>query len=58
MSDDLAKRGPQDAKLINVGESWELAYWTKKFGVSEEELKQAVQQVGTSAEAVGQHLKK
>lgn len=58
MSDDLANRGPQDARLVNVNESWELAYWTKKFGVSEDQLKQAVKQVGTSAEAVSKYFKK
>jgi hypothetical protein len=58
MSDNLSNRGPQDASKVNVGEEWEVAYWTKKFGVSAEQLKQAVKQVGTSAEALGQHFKK
>jgi ribosomal protein L11 len=58
MSDNLENRGPQDASKVNVGEVWEVAYWTKKFGVSADELKQAVKQVGTSAEALGQHFRK
>ena len=57
MSDNLNNRGPQDASKVNVGEEWEVAYWTKKFGVSAEELKQAVKQVGTSADKLGQHFK-
>ena len=58
MADNLDKRGPQDASRVNVGEAWEVAYWTRKFGVTADELKRAVEQVGTSADAVGKHLKK
>jgi hypothetical protein len=58
MADNLNNRGPQDASKVNVGEEWEVAYWTKKFGVSAEELRQAVKQVGTSADAIGKHFNK
>ncbi|HEY5801292.1 MAG TPA: DUF3606 domain-containing protein [Burkholderiaceae bacterium] len=57
MSDNLNSRGPQDASRINVHEQWEVSYWTKKFGVTPEQLEQAVKQVGPSAKAVEQHLK-
>jgi hypothetical protein len=57
MSDNLNKRGPQDASRINVNEDWELKHWTKKLGVSEEELKAAVKQVGVTVDAVSAHLK-
>jgi hypothetical protein len=56
MSDDLNKRGPQDASRINVNEEWELRHWTQKFGVTEEELKAAVKKVGVNAEAVSAHF--
>ena len=57
MSDDKTKTRPQDAKRINVHEEYELRDWSKKFGVSAEQLKQAVKEVGTSADAVEKHLK-
>ena len=57
MSDNLNNRGPQDAARINVNEDWELEHWTKKLGVSEEELKAAVKKVGVSVEAVSAHFK-
>lgn len=57
MSDNLNNRGPQDAARINVNEEWELRHWTKKLGVSEEELKAAVKQVGVSVDAVSAHFK-
>ena len=56
MSDDKTKRGPQDRTKINVHEKYELDYWTKKFGVSPDELRDAESRVGTSAEAVEREL--
>jgi len=56
MSDNLKDNGPQDRSRINVHEEWEVRHWTEALGVSREELERAVQQVGTSAEAVRQHL--
>lgn len=58
MSDDLSKKRPQDATKVNVHESWELEYWSKKFGVTKEQLKNAVNAVGVSASAVQKHLGK
>jgi hypothetical protein len=57
MADDLKKAGGQDRSRINVNETYELAHWSKKFGVTKERLKEAVQAVGTQAEKVEQHLK-
>lgn len=58
MSDDLNNRGPQDASKISLSEKWEVVYWTKKFGVSEPELRGAVQAVGNSAKKVAERLKR
>ena len=57
MADDKTQTRPQDAKRINVNEEYELRDWSKKFGVTPEQLKDAVKKVGTSAEAVERHLK-
>lgn len=58
MSDDLTQRGPQDRARINVNEPHELRYWTKALGVTEEQLKQAVNQVGVSVDKVKSHFGK
>ncbi|WP_080942501.1 MULTISPECIES: DUF3606 domain-containing protein [Pseudomonas] len=58
MADDLSNRGPRDRSRINTSEEWELRYWTKEFGVTEDELKAAVQAVGAGAEDVRKKLKK
>jgi hypothetical protein len=58
MSDDLNKKRPQDASKVNVNEKWELAYWSKKFAVTPQKLKDAVRAVGPVATAVKKHLSK
>jgi acyl-CoA thioesterase FadM len=58
MSDDKTKSGPQDASKINLSEDYEVRYWTEKFGVSREQLEQAVKQAGSGAAAVEAHLQR
>jgi len=48
MADDKSKPGGQDRKRINPNEDYEIRDWSKKFGVSPDELKKAVSDVGTS----------
>lgn len=52
MSDDKSKTAPQDASRINVNEDYEVRYWTKELGVSEDRLRELVKEHGTSAEKV------
>ena len=58
MPDDRNKTGSPDRDRIDVNTDHELRYWTDALGVSEERLRDAVKQVGTSADAVRQHLGK
>lgn len=46
MSENVLEPGPQDYDRINVLVEAELVYWTKQFGVSREQLAQAIQDVG------------
>ena len=57
MSDDLKNKGVQDRSRINMNEDHEVAYWTEKFNVSREELQRAMDQAGSSADAVAQVLR-
>ena len=58
MSDNLQNRGGQDRSRINLHEKWEVQYWTKELGVTEEELARAVKEAGSSsADAVREHLR-
>ena len=58
MPDDKKKIGKQDRQRINVNETYELRNWSKRLGVTQAELKKAVQKVGPSASAVRRHLAK
>jgi hypothetical protein len=57
MSDDKTQTGGADRKRIDVHEDYELQDWSKKFNVTPDKLKEAVQAVGTSADAVERHLR-
>lgn len=57
MSDNLQDRGSPDRKLVAMGEEHEVRYWTERFGVSEEQLRRAVEQVGNSAAEVEKQLR-
>ena len=46
MPDDKTKTGTADDVRINVKEAYEVQYWSKKFGVTEEELLDAVAAAG------------
>jgi len=57
MSDDTSKKGIQDRTRINTSEDYELRYWSEKFGVSQDQLKAAVNKVGNSVFAVEKEIK-
>ena len=57
MADDKKKRGGMDAALIALGESYEVAYWSKKLRITPAQLKAAVKKVGHSARKVEAYIK-
>ena len=58
MADDRSLRGPQDRQRINMSEDYEVTYWSKKWGVSREQLSEAVQKAGPMSAAVAKLLGK
>jgi len=58
MSDDKSKPGGQDRKRINLNEDYEVRDWSKRLGVSADQLRAAVKAVGDRADDVEKHLKK
>ena len=56
MADDRTKQGPQDRSRVNIQEPYEVEYWSKKFGVSPEVLRSAVEKVGPMASKVEEAL--
>lgn len=57
MPDNTNSTGGQDRQRINVNQDYELRDWSKKFGVSPEALRDAVQAVGDRADAVEEYLR-
>ena len=56
MADNKKKRGGADRALIALSESYEVAYWSKKFKITPAKLKAAVKKVGHSARKVEAYL--
>ncbi|MCP3946158.1 DUF3606 domain-containing protein [Herbaspirillum sp.] len=57
MSDDLKRHGPEDPTKVNINQEWELSYWSNKFGISKEKLKEAVEAVGPMVSKIKNWLK-
>jgi len=57
MSDNKMNIGGDDRRRISLTEDYELRYWANKFGVSRDELKEVVRQVGDNPQAVEDYLK-
>lgn len=57
MADDLSNRGPADRGRVDVNEPYEIAWWTQRFGVSEQQLREAVKKAGVSAKDVQKLLR-
>ena len=58
MPDNKSQPGGQDRTRISLSEDYEVRDWSKKFNVSEDQLKAAVKAVGNEAKDVEEHLKK
>jgi hypothetical protein len=58
MADDLKNRGAQDRSRVNIHEDHEVRYWTEKWGISKQQLADAVKKAGVSADAVARELGK
>ncbi|KNY26343.1 DUF3606 domain-containing protein [Pseudobacteroides cellulosolvens] len=56
MPDDKTIRQPLDGKRIDINDPNEVRNWTDILDCTPEELKDAVKAVGTSADAVKDHL--
>jgi len=55
LTDDKTKIA-QDRRRIDVHQGYELDYWSHKFGVSKDELKAALEKVGSMSDDVAREL--
>ncbi|WP_234194312.1 DUF3606 domain-containing protein [Pseudacidovorax sp. NFM-22] len=56
MSDDRTQAHGQDRSRINIHEDYEVHDWAKRFGVTPDLLRTAVEAVGPEATNVEQYL--
>jgi hypothetical protein len=56
MPDDRTRKSLHDRSQISLIEDYEVRYWTQRFGVSEDELRAAINRVGRSAKTVEREL--
>jgi hypothetical protein len=56
MADNKKNTGKPDRDRISLSEEYEVRDWSKKFGVSEQILKDAVKAVGADAKKVEAYL--
>lgn len=57
MADNLKDVGRQDDAKINVDQDHELTYWSEKFGVSRDKLREAVAKAGPMVKNVQRELR-
>jgi hypothetical protein len=58
MADDLKKTGKPDDSRINANQAHEVNYWAKKWGVTAQQIRDAVKRVGSMVKDVKQSLGK
>jgi hypothetical protein len=58
MSDDKNIQDGRDRSKVDGNESYELSYLEEKLGVSREQVRKAIEEVGNSREKVEEYLKK
>ena len=58
MPDDKSKKTPAESSRINVNERYELDYWSERFSVSADKLKETVGKVGVMVKDVQAALRK
>lgn len=57
MTDNLQQRGPHDRSRVSLDQDYEVRYWTNELGCTEEQLREAVRKVGSSADAVRREVR-
>jgi len=56
MADNPSIRAPGDKLRININQDYEVRYWSEKLGISADELREVVTEVGPMADAVEKHV--
>ena len=52
MSNSLIHKGIKDLREINLDQDWEVDFWVETLGVSQQQLRKAVSEVGACIEDI------
>ena len=55
---DQIKNSPKETNSININDNVELEWWANHFNINKDKIKDAVNRVGASIEAVRRFLQK
>lgn len=58
MTHHTQKQSPENASIISLDERWEVDYWTRTFGVTEQQLREAISRAGDRVSDVREYLRK
>lgn len=58
MANEFSNNASDEGIRINLDEAWDLRYWAKELGVTEEKLTEATRAVGVQVDAVRKYLGK
>lgn len=58
MADNKKKQGKADDRKVAGGQTYEVGYAARKFGATQEEVRQAIKKVGNDREKLRKHFGK
>jgi hypothetical protein len=56
MPDSIRRATLEQATVISLEQRWEVTYWTREFGICEEQLRELLQRVGNRADNVRRYI--
>lgn len=56
MGDELSTTSPSDGETVKLDDRWARSYWARRFGVTDEQLREAMAAVGPVAEDVRKYF--
>ncbi len=54
--ENLEDKERREMNRVSLKEDWEISWWTQRFGVSKEQLEEAVRKVGDSVEKIREYF--
>jgi hypothetical protein len=56
MPDSINREFLEQSEFVRLEQRWEVAYWTRRFGLSEEQLRELLDRVGSRADNIQRYI--